>query len=146
MKKRTIVYGLIALFAGLSLFAEEGMWLTDFEKAKQQAKEQNVPILANFAGTDWCGWCIKLDNEVFSTETFKEYADGNLILFLADFPRQKAQPEQEKEQNQKLAQEYGVRGFPTVLLLDENGEVIARTGYQQGGAEAYVKHLKKLQK
>lgn len=141
--KKKLLFALV-LITGLSLFAEEGMWLTDFEKAKQKAAEQGVPILADFSGSDWCGWCIKLDKEVFSTETFKEYAAENLVLFLADFPRGKEQSDSVKEQNQKLAEKYGVRGFPTVLLLDENGDVLARTGYQRGGAESYIEHLKEI--
>ena len=117
-------------------------WVTDFEAAKKEAAERNVPILADFSGSDWCGWCMKLDGEVFSREEFRKYAKDNLVLFLADFPQGKAQSDELKKQNQELAAKYGVRGFPTVLLLNAKGEVLARTGYRRGGAEAYVKHLK----
>lgn len=137
---------LMCLTIGLHGYAGEGMWLTDFEKAKEKAAQKDVPILADFAGSDWCGWCIKLDNEVFAEDEFKAYADENLVLFLADFPRSKEQSDDVKELNQELAQKYGVEGFPTVLLLDANGDVIARTGYRRGGAESYVEHLKELQK
>lgn len=124
----------------------ESTWLTDFEQAKEVAAEKNLPILADFSGSDWCGWCIKLDNEVFSKEAFKAYAAENLVLFLADFPRSKEQSDAVKEQNQALAEKYGVRGFPTVLLLDAQGNVLERTGYQRGGPEAYVEHIKELLK
>ncbi|HKL22686.1 MAG TPA: thioredoxin family protein, partial [Tichowtungia sp.] len=67
----------IALLTAVSSFAAEG-WLTDFEEAKKQAAEKNVPILVDFSGSDWCGWCIKLDNEVFSQDEFKDYAEENL--------------------------------------------------------------------
>jgi thioredoxin-related protein len=121
-----------------------GDWLTDFEQAKDLARERQVPILVNFAGSDWCGWCMKLDREVFSQETFREYAKGNLVLFLADFPRDKPQPESVVKQNRRLQKEYGIRGFPTILLISARGKVLARTGYRRGGAEKYVKHLKAL--
>ena len=142
------------LVAGCSKLDEEvgsepqghGDWLTDFEAAKKEAVERKVPILADFSGSDWCGWCIKLDKEVFSQEEFKAYAKENLVLFLADFPSQKPQPEAVKKQNQALGEKYAVRGYPTVLLLDSNGDVLERTGYQAGGAEAYVEHIKKLLK
>jgi len=117
-------------------------WVTDFEAAKKEAAERKVPILADFSGSDWCGWCIKLDSEVFSREDFQEYAKDNLVLFLADFPAAKPQPEELKKQNQGLAEKYAVRGFPTVLLLNSDGEVLLRTGYRRGGAAEYVKHLK----
>lgn len=140
---------LITLLVGIGLgavaFGAEG-WLTDFEAAKKLAAEKNVPILADFSGSDWCGWCIKLDNEVFSKDVFKEYAKDNVILFLADFPSRKPQPEEVKKQNEALKNKYGIRGFPTVLLLDAEGKVLERTGYQQGGAEAYVEHIKDLLK
>ena len=136
---------LITLMTGVNLLAAEG-WLTDFEAAKKQAAEENLPILVDFSGSDWCGWCIKLDNEVFSQDEFKDYAEENLVLFLADFPRSKPQPEDIQKQNKALSQKYGVRGFPTVLLLNAGGEVLGRTGYQRGGPEAYVKHLKDLLK
>jgi thioredoxin-related protein len=124
----------------------EAVWLTDFEAAKKLAAEKNLPILVNFSGSDWCGWCIKLDNEVFSQDAFKAYANENLVLFLADFPNSKPQPEEVKVQNDALTKTYGVRGFPTVLLLDAGGNVLARTGYQSGGADPYVEHIRDLLK
>ena len=135
-----------ALFVISSASAGEEMWMTDFAKAKQSAATNNLPILADFSGSDWCGWCIKLDNEVFSKKEFKAYAKDNLVLFLADFPQQKKQSAKVKAQNQELAQKFGVNGFPTVLLLSSKGEVLAKTGYQKGGAKAYVKHIKELVK
>lgn len=119
-------------------------WLTSYEKAKAQALERHVPILADFSGSDWCGWCIRLDKEVFSEPLFKNYATTNLVLLLVDFPRRTAQDAEVAKQNQSLAEQFGIEGFPTVLLLDASGKELARTGYQPGGADAYVQHLKSL--
>lgn len=134
---------LTAVSAGVAGGAD---WLTDFEAAKKLAAEKNVPILADFSGSDWCGWCMKLDEEVFSQQTFKKFAAGQLVLFLADFPQGKEQTAEVRAQNEKLAKKYGVRGFPTVFLLRADGTVLAKTGYQPGGAAAYVEHLKGLMK
>lgn len=142
--KKLLIWVAILGFSVVS-FGAEG-WLTDFEAAKKLAAEKNVPILADFSGSDWCGWCIKLDNEVFSKDAFKEYAKENVVLFLADFPNRKPQSKEVKEQNDALAKKYGIRGFPTVLLLDAEGNVLEQTGYQAGGAKAYVEHLKELLK
>lgn len=124
----------------------EGSWLTDFAAAQAAAKEKNVPILADFSGSDWCGWCVKLDQEVFSQEAFQNWSKDNVVMFLADFPQAKPQSAELKKQNKELAEKYGIEGFPTVLLLDAEGNVLQQTGYQAGGAEKYVEHLKELLK
>ncbi len=139
------VTGLLAA-SGTLQAGEGGPWLTDFEATKRQAAEQKRPILADFSGSDWCGWCIRLEKEVFSQKAFQNYAATNLVLFLADFPARKPQPDAEAAQNKKLAATYGIEGYPTVLLLNSEGKELARTGYQRGGAEAYVEHVKTLLK
>ena len=145
MKKAVWSVLLAICAASLAVGAEQGgAWLTDFEAAKKAASEKKLPILADFSGSDWCGWCIRLDKEVLSQKEFQDYAKQSLVLFLADFPRKKAQDAKLKEQNAALMKTYKVEGFPTVLLLDASGKVIATTGYEPGGAKAYVEHLKKL--
>lgn len=136
---------LLFLITATYAFAGSG-WLDDFEKAKEQAKAEGKPILIDFTGSDWCGWCVRLDNEVFSEREFKRFAKDNLVLFEADFPKRKKISKKTQEQNQKLAEEFGVRGFPTIILVDSNGKKIAQTGYKEGGAEKYVEHLKELLK
>jgi protein disulfide-isomerase len=135
---------IVAVVVGTALSASAEGWITDFEEAKTLAAEKNVPIIANFSGSDWCGWCIKLDREVLSTPEFLEYAKDNLVLLNLDFPARKKQDEGIADQNKALAAKYGIRGYPTVLVLDATGNVVAKTGYRQGGPEAYVKHLKEL--
>ena len=144
MKRQMTGLLLASLFGFSALAGEE--WLTDFNQAKKQAAEKNLPILADFSGSDWCGWCIKLDKEVFAQKEFKAFAKDRVVLFLADFPREKELKVEVKAQNEQLCKAYGVEGFPTVLLLDAGGKVIARTGYRKGGAGAYVEHLKDLLK
>jgi len=134
----------IATAFSMGAMASEG-WETDFAKAKEKAKAENKHILIDFSGSDWCGWCIKLDKEVFSKDEFKAYAADNLVLMLADFPSDKSKQSDElQKQNDKLAKDFGVRGFPTVFILSPEGKTIAKTGYQAGGAAAYVEHIQKL--
>ena len=134
----------ICVLSVAALAGEE--WLTDFEKARQAAAAKKLPILADFSGSVWCGWCIKLDKEVFSQKEFKDYAKDNLALFLADFPKKKEQSADLKKQNKELANKYSIQGYPTVLLLNADGSLIATTGYKPGGAAKYVEHLKGLLK
>lgn len=126
--------------------AEKAAWLTSLSEAKAEAARRQVPILADFSGSDWCGWCIKLDKEVFSTETFQNYASSNLVLLLVDFPRSSPQSAEVKKQNNELAEKFGIEGFPTIMLLDAEGKVLGRTSYLPGGADKYVAHLRKLLK
>jgi thioredoxin-related protein len=125
------------------LFAGEG-WMTDFEAAQAKAKAENKPLLLDFTGSDWCGWCIRLDEEVFSQAAFREYAADELVLVEIDFPRRTDQPAKLKAQNEALAQKYGIRGFPTILVLSPEGELIEKTGYRRGGPQAYVAHIKEI--
>ena len=120
------------LFA-LPLFAQEATWLTKYEDAKALAKKENKLILADFTGSDWCGWCIKLKDEVFSKQDFLDWAKDNVVLLELDFPRKTELPAELKEQNEKLLKEHGVQGFPSVLLLDAEGKKVGELGYEEGG-------------
>ena len=121
-------------------------WETDMDVAKKRAKEEKKPMLLDFTGSDWCGWCMKLKKEVFDTPEFQQYAKEKLVLVEVDFPHAKQLPKEEKEQNEKLAKEYNVGGFPTIILLNSKGTKVAETGYQEGGPEKYIEHLKSLLK
>jgi thioredoxin-related protein len=134
---------LALLMAPLAAFGAEG-WLTDFEAAKKQAAAEKKDILVDFTGSDWCGWCVKLDKEVFSTEAFK--AQKDFVLVALDFPRRKEVPADQKAKNEALMTRWGVRGFPTIILTNAKGEPYARTGYQPGGPEKYLPHLAELRK
>tara|TARA_Y100001933_G_scaffold186959_1_gene185937 strand:- start:252 stop:830 length:579 start_codon:yes stop_codon:yes gene_type:complete len=100
--------------------ANNSGWLINYEDVYNQSVEQNKPIMANFTGSDWCGWCKKLKKAVFDTETFKKWAEQNVILFELDFPRRTPQDSDIKQQNANLQRTFGqlVRGFPTVLIFD----------------------------
>ncbi|HJO92781.1 MAG TPA: thioredoxin family protein [Victivallales bacterium] len=125
------------------VFADStSLWLTNLSEAQTISAKEHKPILIDFSGSDWCQWCMRLDKEVFSTTTFKNYAKDNLVLLLADFPMKKKQTPEVKAQNTKLAEKYNIAGFPTVLLTDSNGNIILRTGYVAGGAKKYVESLK----
>jgi thioredoxin-related protein len=125
----------------------ESDWLHDYNKAQEEAKTNHKLLFLNFTGSDWCGWCIKFDKDVLSQPQFKNYAHDNLVLVELDFPRSKSQPTQEKKQNVQLAQQYEVLGFPTIVVLDSNGQKVWQfDGYFSGGPEAFIAELQKLPK
>lgn len=127
-------------FGGLAA-EENSLWQTDFKAAQAKAKAEKKLLLLDFTGSDWCGWCIRLDQEVFNTEAFRSEAPKHFVLVQLDFPQGKELPEALAAQNAKLADQYSVQGYPTILLLDADGALVARTGYRPGGEEAYLKHL-----
>ena len=133
---------LVFLFTLAGIAGDEAtVWQTKFEDAKTKAKSDNKLLLVDFTGSDWCGWCIKLKQEVFDQEAFLKEAPQRFVLVELDFPRTKQLPEELKTQNDQLAQQFQVSGFPTILVLDAEGQLIARTGYRPGGPEEYLKHL-----
>ena len=140
--KRSVL--IASLMLGGALLSSAGLWTENFDEALAQAKETGKYVLVDFSGSDWCGWCKRLDKEVFGQKEFQDYAAQNLLCVLIDFPRQKPQSKEQKEANQALADKFAVQGFPTILLFSPQGDVAATTGYEPGGAEAYVKHLQGL--
>ncbi|GDY18117.1 hypothetical protein LBMAG55_14400 [Verrucomicrobiota bacterium] len=135
---------LILLASLPSLFAADA-WLTDLEAAKKQAAAEKKDILVDFTGSDWCGWCIRLKKEVFDQPEFAE-ASKKFVLVELDFPRGKKQSPELKAKNEALSKQFAIAGFPTILLLDAQGQVYAQTGYQEGGAKQYLAHLDTLSK
>jgi thioredoxin-related protein len=127
-------------------------WLTDYKKAQEEAKASNKPILVDFTGSDWCPPCILLQKELFSKPEFKDYASKNLVLLEVDFPdpggsRAKAQPADLQKQNKDLAQQYQVEGFPTIILLNGDGQKLWQYfGYFADGPAAFIAQLEKLRK
>ena len=133
---------LILSFSHLNIFAQQ--WETDFERAKALAAEKDLPIVLVFQGSDWCAPCIRLDREVWATDVFRTYAETHFVMLKADFPRRKQNalsPEQ-AEANARLAERYNKNGiFPMVVVLDAEGNVKGRAGYERLSPEDYIKLL-----
>ena len=104
-------------------------------------------MFLDFTGSDWCGYCIRLDKEILSKPQFKDYASKNLVLLEIDFPRRKSQSDAVKKQNEELAQTYQIEGFPTIVVLNGEGKKVWRyDGYFTDGPEAFIAELEKLRK
>jgi protein disulfide-isomerase len=138
------VASVAVLTLGSSVALAAAGWGDDYEKAAAQAKAEKKLLLLDFTGSDWCGWCIKLDKEVFSKKEFKDYAKENLVLLEVDFPQSKNQTKKLKEQNAKLQTEYKIKGYPTIIVLNSEGKQVGELGYQEGGPKAFIAELDKL--
>jgi protein disulfide-isomerase len=144
MKK--IAISILACGALLQAAADELNWLTDLPKAQAKAKEENRLVMLDFTGSDWCGWCIKLNKEVFSQPAFADYAGKNLVLVEVDFPRNKPQSAELKKANAALQDKYKIEGYPTIIVLNSDGKKVGELGYQPGGPKAFIAELDKLRK
>ena len=127
-------------------FAVPAGWTDDYEKAVAQAKAENKLVFLDFTGSDWCGWCMKLDREVFSHQEFKNYAKDKLVLVEVDFPQGKHQTTKVKAQNAKLQKQFAVQGYPTIIVLNSDGKKIGQLGYMEGGPNNFVAKLDALKK
>ncbi len=118
-------------------------WTDDYDAALKLAAAEKKLVLADFSGSDWCGWCKKLDKEVFDTEVFRSAATNQYVLLMVDSPQNRdLLSEKAKKRNPELVKKYKVRGFPTVLVLDAKGGVVFQGGYAKGGPKQYLKMLK----
>ncbi len=136
---------MLAVFCSGGAIAGGEGWSSDFAAAKKEAAESKKDLLIDFTGSDWCSWCIKLNEEVFSHEPFKAGVKDKFVLVELDYPKDQSKLSAETiKQNEELKEKYPIEGYPTILLADAEGRPFAITSYQNGGPEAYVKHLDEL--
>lgn len=129
---------LCLLCATVPLIASD-LWSTDYQASIAQAASAKKPILLEFTGSDWCPPCMKQNKDVFEQAGFEAYAKDKLVLVKLDFPRRKELSPEIKESNQKLAAQYQVQGFPTIILLSADGKELAReVGYKGGGVPGFI--------
>ncbi len=113
-------------------------WHQSFGDAVAEAKSSGRPLLIDFTGSDWCHWCIKLDQEVFEKSEFKEWAEKNVVLLKLDFPQSMKLEKDLVEQNDALQQVFAIRGYPTVIFADASGKLLGRYGYDKGGPQNWI--------
>ncbi len=144
--KKLVFVCIFALVSMLTNAQEASLeWHTDVKKAVQLSQKENKPLFLFFTGSDWCGWCIRLQKEVFFKPEFVAWAKENVILVELDFPRRKALAPEVQQTNNQLMQLFGVRGYPTVWFVKAsekegkiNFEKLGSTGYVAGGPEAWL--------
>jgi len=132
------------LLLAISIFVMDGHpnWLYNFDQARQESVKNGKYLLINFSGSDWCIPCIKMEKQVFEADTFCHYADANLLLVKADFPRLKKNKlsKEQAAKNEQLASVYNPDGkFPYTVLLDPQGKVLKKwEGLPPGSAQDFI--------
>jgi len=145
--KKFILF-LFLITAANNANAQSLKWFTDVNEASKEALKSKKPMLFFFTGSDWCGWCTRLQKEVLLTPEFATWADKNVVLVELDFPKRKTLAPEIVQQNKELQQTLGVRGYPTVWFVkankpEKNGDKIAfsqlgSTGYVAGGPANWI--------
>jgi thioredoxin-related protein len=144
--KKILVIAFLTLTSMSMQAQEELTWHTDMTKATDISIKENKPMFLFFTGSDWCGWCIRLQKEVFKTPEFIKWAKESVVLVELDFPRKNNQTEEVKLQNAQLQQQLQVRGYPTVWFVSAtktaeakiNLNALGSTGYVAGGPQAWL--------
>lgn len=147
--KKILLFSLMALMTTIgysqdsSYKAKIDGWYVDIDEAYEVSKKTGKPILANFTGSDWCGWCKRLVSSVFSKEEFQTWAKDNVVLLELDYPRRTKVPEDIRKQNNQLKNAFKITGFPTIWVFnidkDAEGkfniESLGKTGYRKTVSE-----------
>jgi len=141
---KSMIAGLLISLGVASVTAADLNWMTDLPAAQAKAKADNKLVMLDFTGSDWCGWCIKLKKEVFSTPEFAAYAKDNLVPVEVDFPQKKKLSPAQTQANQALAAKYKIEGYPTIVVLNADGKKVGELGYQAGGPKPFIAQLEKL--
>ena len=136
--------GLVAVAFGakLSKSVPKG-WGEDVAAASETAKKEGKLMLLAFSGSDWCGWCVKMEKEIYSQKKFINEAKKKFVLVMIDSPRNKEiLTKLAKKQNPELVKKYDIHGYPSTVIARPSGEVVKRFGgYQRGGIESFLEAL-----
>ena len=144
--KKILVIAFLTLTSMSMQAQEELTWHTDMSKATDISIKENKPMFLFFTGSDWCGWCIRLQKEVFKTPEFIKWAKDNVVLVELDFPRKNNQTDAVKLQNAQLQQQLQVNGYPTVWFVSAtktaedkiNLNALGSSGYVAGGPKVWI--------
>lgn len=146
MKKIIFTLVIAVLISAKGIAQEKLTWHTDMNKAYELAAKENKALMLFFTGSDWCGWCIRLQNEVLKTPDFEKWAKDNVVLVELDFPRKTPLDKNTQIQNYQMQKMFNVRGYPTVYFAKpektsegkKNLNTLGSTGYVYGGAEKWL--------
>lgn len=119
---------LTLLLSGFFMFSQQAEKVT-FSHSIEKAQKENKKILLYFSGSDWCAPCVKFKKKFIYTDQFKSFAEENLIVYNADFPRLKKNqlPPDTIQENESLADKYNSKGlFPLILLLSNDGTILKK--------------------
>lgn len=119
-------------------------WITNYQDALAQSKTTGKPIVLFFTGSDWCGWCNKLEREVLSTPEFANLSGNKFIFVMLDFPLYKPQEPLLAASNKQIQEKFQVQGYPTLIIINSDQKKLGITGYRPGGPKLFADHLRQI--
>lgn len=145
MNMKTVSAFFCAMLSAIAAAAAPEGWTDDFAAARKAAAKSEKPMAVLFTGSDWCPWCVRLADEILLKRDFREAASNDFVFVYLDYPSNESlQTPARRAANRALLDKYGVRGFPTILVMNAKGEVLGKTGYRRTSAKEYAEHLRSL--
>ncbi len=144
IQMKNFLFGSLSILLFLTFSHSSLQWLSNYDEAISRSSSENKPILLVFSGSDWCKPCIRLEQQVFETDTFQAYAKEHLVLLKADFPRKRKNKlsKSQQQHNENLAEKYNKTGqFPFVILLDKNGKILENISTNVSEPRAFLKQI-----
>ena len=123
---------------------DELAWHTNYDEGLSLSKKSGKMMFVLFTGSDWCRWCIKLEDEILSKPEFAKAVGEQYVFVKIDSPRKHPLPEKEEARNEELLDQYDIEGYPTILLVDSKEEVDAELSYVSGGVAPFLAELKSV--
>jgi len=118
-----------ALFIGIAN-GNAQIWSNNIDKALKEAASENKNILLFFSVPEHCDNCEELEENIFKSAEFNDFANANYILVKIDFSYQSETLTPEAiEKNLLIVEKYNKDGFfPLVVILNKNAKAIGKTG------------------
>ena len=102
----------------------------DWDSGLKEAHEKNLPVLVDVY-TDWCGWCKRMDRDVYSQPEVRDYLSRKFVTVKLD--AEASDPARYEDQDytaRTLASHFGITGYPTTIFLRASGDhLINAPGY-----------------
>jgi thiol-disulfide isomerase/thioredoxin len=108
----TICFSLNNNTFGQGIKFHDGNWAS----VKERAKKENKLIFVDAFAT-WCGPCKWMAANVFTNDSVGKFYNSNFINYTIDV---------EKGEGIAFAKEYSIKAMPTLLFINDKGEVIHR--------------------
>ncbi|MCH9609418.1 MAG: hypothetical protein S4CHLAM45_05590 [Chlamydiales bacterium] len=136
-----MLYRVILFIAAVLFLPCHADFQVDYAKALEQGCKEKKPLLLFFNGSDWSGLGMKMKNEIFLSSEFKKELGDRLICVELDFPKHHEIDSAKQLQNRKLKEQYQIREFPSLVMIDSSERVILQFGYLPESGTQFAQDL-----
>lgn len=115
-------------------------WLRTYSEAVALSQSTSKPIAILFTGTGWCPACMKLERAVLNHPEFAQAVAQKFVFLKAEFPDY-SESAVMASPYKPLLDRYGVNAFPTIIVVNANGQMLFTVNYREGGPQIYAQEL-----